>query len=43
MSAEDAQFVARPISISRAYEQLAGQIRARILAGELAEGRPPAL
>ena len=38
MSAEDAQFVARPISISRAYEQLAGQIRARILAGELAEG-----
>lgn len=38
MSAEDAPFVARPISISRAYEQLAGQIRTRILAGELAEG-----
>ena len=38
MSAEDAQFIARPVSISRAYEQLAGQIRARILAGELAEG-----
>ena len=38
MSAEDAHFIARPISISRAYEQLAGQIRARILAGELAEG-----
>ena len=38
MSAEDAPFVARPISISRAYEQLAGQIRGRILAGELAEG-----
>ena len=38
MSADDAHFTARPISISRAYEQLAGQIRARILAGELAEG-----
>ncbi|MEA2312033.1 MAG: GntR family transcriptional regulator, transcriptional repressor for pyruvate dehydrogenase complex [Solirubrobacteraceae bacterium] len=38
MSAEDAPFIARPISISRAYEQLAGQIRSRILAGELAEG-----
>ena len=38
VSAEDAHFIARPISISRAYEQLAGQIRARILAGELAEG-----
>ena len=38
MSTEDANFIARPISISRAYEQLAGQIRARILAGELAEG-----
>ena len=38
MSAEEAHFVARPISISRAYEQLAGQIRSRILAGELAEG-----
>ena len=38
MSAEDAHFTARPVSISRAYEQLAGQIRARILAGELAEG-----
>ena len=38
MSAEDAPFVARPISISRAYEQLAGQIRGRILAGELSEG-----
>jgi DNA-binding FadR family transcriptional regulator len=38
VSAEDASFIARPISISRAYEQLAGQIRTRILAGELAEG-----
>ena len=38
MSAEDAPFIARPISISRAYEQLAGQIRTQILAGELAEG-----
>ena len=38
MSAEDAPFTARPISISRAYEQLAGQIRARILAGEIADG-----
>lgn len=36
--ADDAPQVAHPISISRAYEQLAGQIRARILAGELAEG-----
>jgi DNA-binding FadR family transcriptional regulator len=38
VSAEEAHFVARPVSISRAYEQLAGQIRSRILAGELAEG-----
>jgi GntR family transcriptional repressor for pyruvate dehydrogenase complex len=38
VSADEAHFTARPISISRAYEQLAGQIRARILAGELAEG-----
>jgi GntR family transcriptional repressor for pyruvate dehydrogenase complex len=36
--AEEAPFIARPISISRAYEQLASQIRERILAGELAEG-----
>lgn len=38
LDSEDAHFIARPVSISRAYEQLAGQIRARILAGELAEG-----
>jgi DNA-binding FadR family transcriptional regulator len=38
LAAEDAHFVARPIAISRAYEQLAAQIRARILAGELSEG-----
>jgi DNA-binding FadR family transcriptional regulator len=38
VSAEGAHFTARPVSISRAYEQLAGQIRSRILAGELAEG-----
>jgi DNA-binding FadR family transcriptional regulator len=36
--AEDAASAARPISISRAYEQLAGQIRSRILAGQLSEG-----
>ena len=38
VSADEAHFIARPVSISRAYEQLAGQIRERILAGELAEG-----
>jgi GntR family transcriptional repressor for pyruvate dehydrogenase complex len=38
VSADEAHFTARPVSISRAYEQLAGQIRARILAGELTEG-----
>jgi len=37
-ASEDPQFIARPISISRAYEQLAGQIRSRILSGELSEG-----
>jgi GntR family transcriptional repressor for pyruvate dehydrogenase complex len=34
----DEEFAARPVSISRAYEQLAGRIRSRILAGELSEG-----
>lgn len=38
LAAEDPHFIARPIAISRAYEQLAAQIRTRILAGELAEG-----
>jgi GntR family transcriptional repressor for pyruvate dehydrogenase complex len=33
-----AHFIARPIAVARAYEQLAAQIKARILAGELAEG-----
>lgn len=37
-ASEDSQFIARPISLSRAYEQLAGQIRARILSGQLSEG-----
>jgi DNA-binding FadR family transcriptional regulator len=34
----DSHFVARPIAVARAYEQLAGQIRSRIMAGQLAEG-----
>ncbi len=38
LDADDANFIARPITVARAYEQLAGQIRARILAGELVDG-----
>jgi DNA-binding FadR family transcriptional regulator len=38
LPADDAHPVAHPIAVARAYEQLAGQIRGRILAGELAEG-----
>jgi GntR family transcriptional repressor for pyruvate dehydrogenase complex len=34
----DAHFVARPVSVVRAYEQLADQIRSRISAGELPHG-----
>lgn len=35
---DDAHFIARPVAVARAYEQLAGQIRMRILSGELTEG-----
>lgn len=35
---DDAHFIARPIAVARAYEQLAAQIKARILTGELVEG-----
>jgi DNA-binding FadR family transcriptional regulator len=38
LAEDDAHFIARPVAVSRAYEQLAGQIRTRILAGELREG-----
>lgn len=38
LPAQDRPFVTRPIAVARAYEQLAGQIRARIVAGELKEG-----
>lgn len=38
LSDNDVNLVAAPVSVSRAYEQLAGEIRTRILAGELAEG-----
>jgi GntR family transcriptional regulator, transcriptional repressor for pyruvate dehydrogenase complex len=38
LAENDAHFVARPVSVARAYEQLAGQIRIRIMAGELPEG-----
>jgi GntR family transcriptional repressor for pyruvate dehydrogenase complex len=38
LAGEGARFIARPIAVSRAYEQLAAEIRARIVAGELREG-----
>jgi GntR family transcriptional repressor for pyruvate dehydrogenase complex len=38
LAADDAHSIAHPIAIARAYEQLAAQIRARILAGQLQEG-----
>jgi GntR family transcriptional repressor for pyruvate dehydrogenase complex len=38
LAEEDAHFITRPIAVARAFEQLAGQIRARIVAGELADG-----
>ncbi len=38
LAAHDPHFIAHPIAVSRAYEQLAAQIRDRIIAGELSEG-----